>query len=105
MRRIPISGIVGSVARSRDFDNRFLPLKEDLKERWKKVYRAFLKAELSGDKIPPLSLYRIGNDYFVKDGNHRISVARILGYTSLDAEVFLIRGCAPESRTSSTEPP
>lgn len=103
VRRIPISSIVGSVARGGDFDNHFLPLKEDLQERWKKVYRAFVRAELLGEKMSPLSLYRIGDGYFVKDGNHRISVARLLGYGALDAEVSVLGGPDPDSDISATE--
>ena len=69
---VPISEIAGSVARHRDFDRSFLPRKPGLEERWKKIYRA----ARGGVELPPVSLYKIGDHYFVEDGNHRISVVR-----------------------------
>ncbi len=69
---VPISEIVGSVARHRDFDRNFLPRKPGLEERWKKIYRA----ARGGVELPPVSLYKVGGGYFVEDGNHRISVVR-----------------------------
>lgn len=97
-KEVAISKIVGSVSRSRDFDNLFLPLNRGLGERWKKVYRAFQLSEAPGytaascprNTIPPVTLYRIAGEYFVEDGNHRVSVARFRGRYCVEAEVILV---------------
>lgn len=69
---VPIREIVGSVARYRDFDRDFLPRKPGLKDCWKEIHRT----ARGGGELPPVSLYKIGDDYFVEDGNHRVSVVR-----------------------------
>jgi len=86
---VPVVQIVGSVSRSRDFDNLFLPLKSGLRERWKGVYREFQRSDLLGHAVPPVSLYRIEDSYFVEDGNHRVSVARFRGRASVSADITL----------------
>ena len=91
MRIVPVASIVGSVGRHRDFDRAFLPGKPSLEERWKKIDQAILKAE----ELPPVSLYKIGDAYFVKDGNHRISVARQQGVEMIDAEVVELKSRVP----------
>ena len=75
--------IVGSVGRHADFDGGFLPLNASVEERWKRVDRAFHRNE----GLPPVTLYKIGDRYFVEDGNHRVSVARFHGVGWIDAEV------------------
>src|SRR4028118_1266805 len=75
MRVVPVAKIVGSVGRHRDFDRAFLPSKPSLGGRWKKIDQAILRAE----ELPPVSLYKLGDAYFVRDGNHRVSVARQQG--------------------------
>lgn len=91
VRQVLLHEIRGSVARSRDFDDRFLPLHKDLGPRWKEIYQAFQRKEYSGTYIPPIKLYMIGNVYFVNDGNHRVSVARFRGWATIEAEVTLLR--------------
>jgi hypothetical protein len=91
MRVVPVSKIVGSVGRHRDFDKAFLPSKPVLGGRWKKIDQAMLKAE----ELPPVSLYKIGDAYFVRDGNHRVSVARLQGVEMVDAEVVELRSRVP----------
>jgi hypothetical protein len=87
MRTVPVEKIVGSVGRYRDFDRAFLPSKGDLGDRWKRIDRMMHRAE----ELPPISLYKIGDAYFVRDGNHRVSVARQLGVEMIDAEVIELR--------------
>ncbi|HET7269880.1 MAG TPA: hypothetical protein VFI90_02225, partial [Rubrobacter sp.] len=70
MREVPVSKIVGSVGRHRDFDRAFLPSKPDLGARWRRIDEIMHSAE----ELPPVSLYKIGDAYFVQDGNHRVSV-------------------------------
>jgi hypothetical protein len=83
MQTVPMAKIVGSVGRYRDFDNAFLPVQEQSSSRWRKINRAFYK-DIS---LPPVNLYKVGDVYFVLDGNHRVSVAREHGVQYIDAEV------------------
>ncbi len=83
MRTVEVEKIAGSVGRFRDFDARFLPVRRDMASRWKRVDRAFHQYK----ELPPVSLYKLGERYFVLDGNHRVSVARYHGVASIDAEV------------------
>ena len=82
-RDVEVSSIVGSVGRHRHFDRNFMPKKVSLRERWERVDRAFVR----GEELPPVSLYKIGDRYFVEDGNHRVSVARYQGAEMIDAEI------------------
>jgi len=79
-----INSIVGSEGRYRNFTKYFLPLKEDLRERWKKV----VQAHYSRLNLPPVELYKVHDVYFVKDGHHRVSVARIKGVRNIEARVY-----------------
>lgn len=83
VRVIALDTIHGSLNRSTDFDHDFRPLQQSDHGRWCKVASAML----SGMELPPIELIQIGHSYFVKDGHHRISVARALGYRYLDAVV------------------
>src|SRR5215207_1870095 len=82
--------IVGSVGRRKDFDRCFAPLRASAGERWKRVDLACHR----GVDLPPVSLYKLGDTYFVEDGNHRVSVARYHGVRVLEADVteFLSAG-------------
>jgi hypothetical protein len=83
MQVIPIDLIVGSEGRYRDFNKYFLPKSNHLKSRWVRVDEARLKDII----LPPIQLYEIGGVYFVRDGNHRVSVAKSQGVENIDAEV------------------
>ena len=91
MREVPVAKIVGSVGRHRDFDRAFLPSKPDLGTRWRRIDEIMHRAE----ELPPVSLYKIGDAYFVSDGNHRVSVARQQGVEMIDAEVIELRSRVP----------
>jgi hypothetical protein len=91
LREVPVSKIVGSVGRHRDFDRAFLPSKPALGTRWRRIDEIMHREE----ELPPVSLYKIGDAYFVKDGNHRVSVARQQGIEMLDAEVIELRSRVP----------
>ena len=80
---VEVSKIVGSVGRHGEFDRNFMPLKANLGYRWRRVDRALR----TGVALPAVSLYKIGDAYFVEDGNHRVSVARYQGIEMIDAEV------------------
>ncbi|WP_461247459.1 transcriptional regulator, partial [Treponema sp. R6D11] len=81
---VPIKMIVGSEGRYHDFNKFFLPRKEHLRSRWQRVDEAHIKDII----LPPILLYEIGGVYFVRDGNHRVSVAKMQGVEFIDAEVI-----------------
>jgi hypothetical protein len=83
MEAVPLDRIVGSEGRYRDFDRHFLPKRDFLKNRWVSVDMAHYKDV----PLPPIRIYEIGGVYFVRDGNHRVSVARSRGASMIDAEV------------------
>jgi hypothetical protein len=80
---IPLDSIVGSVDRSREFDRSFRPTSPRVRERWERINLAQRK----GESMPPIDVYRIGELHFVKDGHHRVSVARALGHKDISAYV------------------
>jgi hypothetical protein len=84
LRVVEVSKIVGSVGRNEAFDRGFMPTKASLAERWKRVDRAFHR----GLDLPAVRLYKVGNSYFVEDGNHRVSVARYQGVQTIEADVI-----------------
>ena len=84
MREIPLNKVVGSVGRYHDFDRAFLPLRTHTKSRWMSIDTAHLQDVI----LPPIEVYKIGEAYFVKDGNHRVSVAREKGQYYIDADVI-----------------
>lgn len=81
---VDVDHIVGSEGRYRDFNRGFLPKREELRNRWTRVDKAHLQDII----LPPVHLYEIGGVYFVRDGNHRVSVARSQGMQAIDAEVI-----------------
>ena len=86
LKTVPIKKIVGSEGRYNDFDNHFLPRSNELKQRWVNVDQA----HLSDIVLPPIQLYELGGLYFVRDGNHRVSVAKTQGVEFIDAEVITL---------------
>jgi len=84
MQTVPIKMIAGSEGRYRDFNKYFLPKSDELRDRWERVD----EARLSDIILPPIHLYEIGGVYFVRDGNHRVSVAKTQGVEMIDAEVI-----------------
>lgn len=84
IQTIPIDVIVGSFDRYRDFDRYFLPKKVHLQERWAKIHNLIARDVI----LPPVKLYKIGEIYFVIDGNHRVSASKKLGVKYIDAEVI-----------------
>jgi len=83
-RTVPINLIAGSEGRYYDFNKYFLPKKDHLRHRWERVDEAHLKDII----LPPIMLYEIGGIYFVRDGNHRVSVAKMQNVEYIDAEVI-----------------
>ncbi len=86
MTNVAIRDIVGTTARSTDFDGKFLPVQEHTLFRWRSV----LKAAYRGIPLPPVELMKVNDQYFVVDGHHRISVARLRGQKYIEAHVIEI---------------
>ena len=80
---VPLDQIRGSEGRCHDFDQDFAPLQEHNKGRWLSV----AAARLINVTLPPVELIQVGDVYFVRDGHHRVSVARALGEIEIDAVV------------------
>ena len=99
LQTVRIDQIIGSVNRFEDFDRRFLPRRRHARKRWVSIDRAWHDGVL----LPPVQLIRIGDVYFVKDGNHRVSVARQHGQEFIDAVVVEERLRAPLSPGMSTQ--
>ncbi|KGQ21804.2 DUF4032 domain-containing protein [Thermus filiformis] len=86
LKTIEVDKVVGSVDRYEDFDHRFLPKTPHTLERWKRL-RAL---QLLGVELPPIEVYQVGEAYFVKDGNHRVALAKATGQKYLDAHVIAL---------------
>jgi hypothetical protein len=83
LQTIDLDSIVGTVDRRREFDRAFRPTSGKVRQRWERIAEATRK----GQAMPPIDVYRIGELHFVKDGHHRVSVARELGWDKIDAYV------------------
>jgi starch synthase (maltosyl-transferring) len=97
IREIELDRIIGSVNRYHDFDREFLPRSSEREDRWSRVRRVFD----SDVGFPPIRVYQVGEAYFVVDGNHRVSVARQLGMTRIEAEVTRFQPNVPIDKTTS----
>ncbi len=87
LQAVALDAIVGSVDRTREFDRSFRPVSPRLRSRWERI----AAAQRRGESLPPISVYKIGDLYFVRDGHHRVSVARSLGRPDIDAYVTEVK--------------
>lgn len=83
LRVVALDVIVGTIDRGRDFDRRFRPTSARVRSRWEQIATAMRR----GESLPPVDLLQVGEIFFVRDGHHRVSVARALGRTDIDAYV------------------
>ena len=83
VQEIPLDRIVGSLSRYEDFTRTFMPRKTSSRHRWEKIDRL-----ADGGGWPPIEVYKVSDTYFVRDGNHRVSVARQLGADTIEAHVW-----------------
>ena len=83
LETIPLDSILGTVDRAKGFDREFRPTSSRVRARWERIANAVRR----GEAMPPISVYRIGDVYFVRDGHHRVSVARALGHNVIEAYV------------------
>jgi uncharacterized ParB-like nuclease family protein len=85
IQTIPIRQIRGSENRANDFDANFCPLSDRTVYRWTSI----AEAQLQGKPMPPIEVIQVGDIYFVRDGHHRISVARTMGQQEIEAIVLV----------------
>lgn len=97
LQTIPLAAICGSENRCRDFDRRFAPLTTLTRERWQNI----AAARLNGQTLPAIDVVQIGECYFVRDGHHRVSVARALGEEYIEAEVTVWEACDRDRERST----
>lgn len=86
LRTVELKRIRGTEGKSNAFDDAFHPLKEASRGRWLRIARE----KINGHPLPPVELIDVDGTYYVRDGHHRISVARSLGETYIDAEVIVM---------------
>ena len=91
LQAIRVENIIGSVNRHRDFDRNYRPKVNHLEDRWTRIQHLWHE----GYVFPAIQVYKVGAAYFVKDGNHRVSVARSEGQTYIDAEVIAVDVLVP----------
>ncbi len=84
-KTVLLTEIQGTLNKHTDFDRDFRPIQRHSENRWLRVATAMLRGVI----LPPIELIQVDNRYFVKDGHHRVSVARALGYSHIDAVVTL----------------
>jgi hypothetical protein len=84
VREIPLDAIKGTTEpnRAAQFDQHFRPSKL-IRRRWQRVWLAFHR----GATLPPISVVQFGDAYAIRDGHHRVSVAKALGSPSIQAVV------------------
>ncbi len=89
VKTIDVDRVAGSESRATEFNSDFLPRKRHLDARWSRVNSAFHE----GLELPPIRVFEWEGDYFVRDGNHRVSVAKYHGVKCIDAEVVRLTTC------------
>jgi nucleotide-binding universal stress UspA family protein len=91
LKDIPLDAIVGSVGRYDDFTRSFHPLQDSDQNRWARIETKMV--DLTG--LPPIEVYQLGEAYFVIDGNHRVSVAREMEASHIEAYVTEVQSKVP----------
>jgi hypothetical protein len=86
LRSVEVNAIVGTESRADDFDPQFNPRADRIRDRWVRIAELRLRQAY----LPAVELIQVGSEYFVRDGHHRISVARALGVSFIDAQVTLV---------------
>lgn len=84
---IPTDAIVGTVDRGKEFDRSFRPTSSQVRGRWERIAKAMRR----GESLPPIEVYKVGDVYFVRDGHHRVSVARAQGIREIEALVTEVK--------------
>ena len=92
IKAVRLDAIVGSVSKATDFTRTFLPLRDDDREHWARLKAAF---DASDRNLPPIEVYKVGEVYFVLDGNHRVSIARQEKMEFIEAHVIEVHTHVP----------
>lgn len=98
IQEIPVDAIVGSVSKYDEFDRNFLPVKDYSQRRWVKV-----KTHVEQYGMPNIEVYKLGEAYFVIDGNHRVSIARDLDIPKVMAHVIEVIPRVPLTPTDDPQ--
>ena len=84
---VPLDQIVGTERNPSQNTADFLPLPQlrghNWKGRWQRINRAMDRLAV----LPPVSLLKVGDEYFVSDGHNRVAAALVAGAVGIDAEV------------------
>src|SRR5207248_10334657 len=96
LQTVPLESIVGTVDRSREFDREFRPTSGRPRDGWQRIAAAMRR----GQALPPIEVYPVGDLHFVKDGHHRVSVAKALARDTIDAYVTEVLTTEPASAGS-----
>jgi hypothetical protein len=91
LQEIELDRIVGSTGRYRDFNRAFLPKNNQTEQRWRRISQV----ASDGHGYPPIEVFQVGDVYFVRDGNHRVSVARMNKAKTIEAYVIEFRSSVP----------
>jgi hypothetical protein len=98
VRDVPLDQVVGSVGRTREFNRSFWPVNDVTEKRWRQVDELYFTRGFG-----PISVYQIGEVFFVEDGNHRVSVSRAHGVSTIEAYVTELKSPVPVYRTDRLE--
>jgi hypothetical protein len=96
IQTIPVAKIVGTVDRAADFDRTFLPKRNAMEERWRRVEQTF-----ATEAFPPIITFKVDDAYFIEDGHHRVAIARQRKIEYIDAEVTEVK--SPVEITAATD--
>jgi hypothetical protein len=99
VQEIPVHEIIGTISRQSDFDHKFRPLNKYLRDRWVNAYLTLRNGGWS-----PILVHKVGENYYVEDGHHRISVAQELGMMFIQAKVWEYPCLAKEPKKCQPEP-
>jgi hypothetical protein len=83
VQEISVHQIIGTISRQSDFDYKFRPLNKYLQDRWVNTYLT-----LQSESWSPILVHKVGENYYVEDGHHRVSVAQTLGMSFIHAKVW-----------------
>ena len=98
---VELDTIVGAVDSRRDFDRHFRPTSNRVRSRWEQL----ALAQRRGEAIPPIEVYRVGDQHFVNDGHHRVSTAAATGQQTIDAYVTeVLTTVLPKGTTRPGQP-
>jgi hypothetical protein len=99
VQSIALDAIVGTVDRGKDFDREFRPTSSRARLRFERI----AEAQRRGVSMPPIDVYRVGELHFVRDGHHRVAVARAQGRDRIDARVVEVVTRVPAERSMSLD--